>query len=93
MMELDTAHLASLFEHATEGIILTNSKGKITLINPAAERMFNYDAEQVIGKPIEMLIPQRFHSQHTGERNDFYRHPQNRIMGSGRDLYGSRSDG
>ena len=51
-MELDTAHLASLFEHATEGIILTNSKGKITLINPAAERMFNYDAEQVIGKPI-----------------------------------------
>lgn len=92
-MELDTAHLASLFEHATEGIILTNSKGKITLINPAAERMFNYDAEQVIGKPIEMLIPQRFHSQHTGERNDFYRHPQNRIMGSGRDLYGSRSDG
>lgn len=93
MMNLDTAHLVSLFEHATEGIILTNSKGEITLINPAAERMFKYDATEVVGKPIEMLIPQRFHAQHTGERNDFYHHPQNRVMGSGRDLYGSRSDG
>ncbi|HRP57629.1 PAS domain-containing sensor histidine kinase [Agriterribacter sp.] len=93
MMELDTAHLASLFEHATEGIILTNGKGEITLVNPAAERMFSYDAPEIIGKPIEMLIPQRFHSQHTGERKDFYHHPQNRVMGSGRDLYGRRSDG
>ncbi|HRN57453.1 MAG TPA: PAS domain S-box protein, partial [Agriterribacter sp.] len=93
MMNLDTAHLVSLFEHATEGIILTNSKGEITLINPAAELMFKYDAAQVIGKPIEMLIPQRFHSHHPGQRHQFYHHPQNRVMGSGRDLYGSRSDG
>lgn len=93
MMNLDTAHLASLFEHATEGIILTNSKGKITLINPAAERMFRYEAAEIIGKPIEILIPQRFHGLHPGQREAFYDHPQNRVMGSGRDLYGKRSDG
>ncbi len=93
MMDLDTAHLVSLFEHATEGIILTNGKGDITLINPAAERMFKYNAPEVIGKPIEMLIPQRFHSLHSEQRHGFYHHPQNRVMGSGRDLYGSRSDG
>ncbi len=93
MMNLDTAHLASLFEHATEGIILTNSKGKITLINPAAERMFRYEASEIIGKPIEILIPQRFHGLHAGQRETFYDHPQNRVMGSGRDLYGKRSDG
>jgi PAS domain S-box-containing protein len=92
-MELDTAHLASLFEHATEGIILTNGKGQITIVNPAAERMFNYEAGQIIGKPIELLIPQRFHSHHAEEREGFYHHPQNRVMGSGRDLYGKRSDG
>lgn len=92
-MDLDTAHLASLFEHATEGIILTNSKGKITLINPAAERMFRYEASEIIGKPIEILIPQRFHGLHAGQREAFYDHPQNRVMGSGRDLYGKRSDG
>ena len=93
MMNLDTAHLASLFEHATEGIILTNSKGEITLINPAAERMFRYEASEIIGKPIEILIPQRFHGLHAGQREAFYDHPQNRVMGSGRDLYGKRSDG
>lgn len=93
MMNLDTAHLVSLFEHATEGIILTNSKGEITLINPAAEHMFKYNAPDIIGKPIEMLIPQRFHSLHSGQRQGFYHHPQNRVMGSGRDLYGRRSDG
>jgi PAS domain S-box-containing protein len=93
MMNLDTAHLASLFEHATEGIILTNSKGEITLINPAAERMFRYEASEIIGKPIEILIPRRFHGLHAGQRAAFYDHPQNRVMGSGRDLYGKRSDG
>lgn len=93
MMDLDTAHLVSLFEHATEGIILTNSKGEITLINPAAERMFRYEASEIIGKPIEILIPQRFHGLHAGQREAFYNHPQNRVMGSGRDLYGKRSDG
>ncbi len=93
MMKLDTAHLVSLFEHATEGIILTNSKGEITIINPAAEHMFEYEAQEVIGKPIEMLIPQRFHPLHSQQRQGFYHHPQNRIMGSGRDLYGKKSDG
>lgn len=92
-MKLDTAHLVSLFEHATEGIILTNSKGEITLINPAAERMFLYEAKQVIGQPVEMLIPQRFHPHHASERSEFYQQPQNRVMGLGIDLYGRRSDG
>ncbi|MCO5236690.1 MAG: PAS domain-containing sensor histidine kinase [Chitinophagaceae bacterium] len=93
MMNLDTAHLASLFEHATEGIILSNSRGEITIINPAAERMFQYEAAEVIGKPIEILIPQRFLSVHSKQREAFYELPQNRVMGSGRDLFGKRSDG
>lgn len=92
-MNLDSAHLTSLFEHATEGIILTNSKGEITIINPAAERMFMYDAHEVIGKPIKILIPDRFHFDHSSHLSEFYLNPQNRIMGSGRDLFGIRSDG
>ncbi|MCO5241223.1 MAG: PAS domain-containing sensor histidine kinase [Chitinophagaceae bacterium] len=93
MMNLDTAHLISLFEHATEGIILTNGKGEITIINPAAEEMFMYNASEVIGKPVNLLIPERFHPHHSGYLNEFYRNPQNRVMGSGRSLYGVRSDG
>lgn len=92
-MNLDTAHLISLFEHATEGIILTNGKGEITIINPAAEEMFMYNASEVIGKPVNLLIPERFHPHHSGYLNEFYRNPQNRVMGSGRSLYGVRSDG
>lgn len=92
-MNLDSAHLVSLFEHATEGIILTNSRGEITAINPAAESMFDYKSPELIGKPIELLIPRRFHGHHSGQRDAFYKTPQNRVMGSGRDLYGVRSDG
>lgn len=92
-MNLDTAHLISLFEHATEGIILSDSRGEITIINPAAERMFQYEAAEVIGKPIEILIPHRFLPHHQEKRESFYQHPQNRIMGLGRDLFGKRSDG
>jgi len=49
-MKENTSHLASLFTHATEGIILANSKGNIVLINPAAERMFRYESSELENK-------------------------------------------
>ena len=48
----------ALFEHATEGIILTNSQGEIVLANPASEMIFKYSRSELMGKPVEMLIPQ-----------------------------------
>ena len=91
-MNADPTHLTSLFENATEGIILTNGEGKVVLINPAAQRMFGYDANEVIGQPIEILIPKRFSHHHERLRTEFYEHPQNRVMGHGRELYGKRKD-
>lgn len=91
-MNVDPAHLTSLFENATEGIILTNGQGNIVLINPAAQRMFGYGAKEIIGQPVEMLIPQRFSHHHKELRDGFYNHPQNRVMGHGRELYGKRKD-
>jgi PAS domain S-box-containing protein len=93
MMKVDPAHLTSLFENATEGIVLTDRFGKIVLVNPAAQRIFGYKEEELIQHPIEVLIPQRFQSQHKELRDDFYQHPQNREMGHGRDLYGKKKDG
>jgi PAS domain S-box-containing protein len=92
-MQIDATHLTSLFEYATEGIILTNGEGKIALVNPAALRMFGYEAEELLGKPIEILIPDHARPHHAGLRKGFYEHPQNRVMGHGRDLYGKRKDG
>ena len=57
---LDSGHLTSLFENATEGIILTNGNGNIVLVNPAAEKMFGYSNDEIAGKPIEILVPDQF---------------------------------
>ena len=59
-MNVDATHLTSLFENSTEGIILTNAKGNVILINPAGQRMFGYNADEIIGKPVETLIPDAF---------------------------------
>ena len=90
---LDQVHLTSLFENATEGIILTGRYGKIVLVNPAAERMFGYSGSELIGQLIEVLIPDQFKPHHHTLREGFYEKPSNRVMGQGRDLYGRRKDG
>src|ERR1051326_460238 len=91
-MNVDPTHVASLFENATEGLILTNGQGNIVLINPAAQRMFGYKAAEIIGQPVEVLIPQRFTDHHQKLRDGFYHVPQNRVMGHGRELFGKRKD-
>ncbi|HVZ57929.1 MAG TPA: PAS domain S-box protein [Chitinophagaceae bacterium] len=92
-MEKDKSHMSSLFENATEGIILTSGKGDIILVNPAAEKMFGYEASELIGQPIEILIPHHLKHKHVRLRDGFYKSPQNRTMGAGRDLNGTRRDG
>jgi PAS domain S-box-containing protein len=92
-MLADISHLTSLFENATEGIILTNGKGNIALVNPAAERLFGYQSSELVGQPIEILIPEKVKPHHKELREGFYRNPSNRVMGHGRDLRGRKKDG
>ena len=89
---IEKTHMTSLFENATEGILLTEKSGRIILANPAAEKMFGYDPQELIGCPIETLIPMRYHARHTGLRDGFYQKPSNRSMGTGRDLFARRKD-
>ncbi len=90
---LDQVHMTSLFENATEGIILTNGQGNIVMANPAVEKMFGYNSEELIGNPIEILIPDKFRPHHHQLREGFYNKPSNRSMGHGRDLHGRKRDG
>lgn len=83
----------ALFHNTTEGIILANKTGEIVLINPAAERMFGYDKEELLGRKVEELIPQRYVPNHENYRHNFQQHPQSRQMGHGRDLFARRKDG
>src|SRR5690606_13324268 len=88
----ESRHLTALFEHATEGIILTGTEGRIIMVNPAALRMFGYEEGELDGKQVEVLIPERYSHSHVGQRKEFYEEPQNRVMGHGRELFGKKKN-
>jgi PAS domain S-box-containing protein len=83
----------ALFHYATQGIILTGKKGEIVLANPEAERLFGYHPNELLGKSIEVLLPQRVRSSHVGYREGFYTQPSSRRMGHGRDLFAIKKNG
>src|SRR5215213_2644192 len=89
----DVVHITSLFENATEGIIVTDSTGIIFLVNPSACRMFDYLENELIGQKIEILIPTQYKKSHVALRENFYHDPRNRVMGHNRDLNGQKKDG
>lgn len=77
----------SLVESAPYAIVLTDDTGIIRLINRQTEVLFGYERNELLGKPIETLLPQRFRTNHLHYRNSFYHDPLSRPMGVGRDLY------
>jgi PAS domain S-box-containing protein len=83
----------ALFNHATIGIILCNKQAEIIDFNRQAEEQFGYSRQELVGKKIEMLIPQKYKEKHIGDRNRFYGDPHPRTMGAGRDLHGLKKDG
>jgi PAS domain S-box-containing protein len=92
-MRNNPVHLNSLFENATEGIVVTNSQGLIILINPSACQMFGYSPDELEGQKIEALIPAKAKKIHVRHREKFYHDPKNRKMGHNRDLLAGRKDG
>lgn len=80
-------------ESAPNAIVMANRKGEIILVNLQAERMFGYSREELIGQSVEILVPERFRSEHPEYRMDFYANPQARPIGKGRDLFARRKDG
>jgi PAS domain S-box-containing protein len=80
-------------EAAPTGMMMVDSEGRIVLVNAQVEKLFGYAREELIGEPIEKLVPERFRAHHPGFRNNFYHQPEARPMGGGRDLFGLRKDG
>jgi PAS domain S-box-containing protein len=91
-MQSSTQNTA-LFNHASLGIVVVNSEGKILSINPFALKLFNYTAEEIINKPVEVLIPGRFHHKHVHHRHVYTHDPKRRPMGLGMDLFAVKKDG
>ncbi len=83
----------ALFLHATEGILVTDSQGSITRINPSAEKLFGYNPGELTGRKIETLVPSRFSQKHEDNRAEYAHHPHARAMGLGMELFGLKKDG
>ena len=80
-------------EAAPNAMILVDHDRLITMVNKSAEELFGYAREDLIGKPIECLVPNRFQQGHSEHVREFLSAPQTRAMGAGRELYGRRRDG
>jgi PAS domain S-box-containing protein len=87
------AKFRSLLESAPDGIVVVDSQGRITIVNGAVERMFGYARDDLIGKRVELLVPERYRHQHVGFRDGYFDHPVTRPMGAGRLLTGRKADG
>lgn len=82
----------SLFDYATIGMLITDSNGLITNFNRHAEYLFGYKRDEVIGKPVELLIPIEKRTAHKDHLRNFSKHPANRMMGASSNLFAKRKD-
>jgi len=87
------ARFRKLVETAPGAILLSDRQGKIVLVNEWVERMFGYQRAELVGQPVEILLPDKLHAAHVDYRLAFYDAPVTRPMGAGRDLTGRRKDG
>lgn len=78
---------------APGAIVVVNEMGAITLLNQAADDMFGYDRDDLLGRPVEVLVPERYRARHVIERREFQTEGEARRMGRQRDLWGVRRDG
>jgi PAS domain S-box-containing protein len=84
----------AVFQNASLGILVIDKAGVITLANDFLIKLFGYqNADDLIGKKMEILIPRRYHHRHVSDREHFTNHPTTRPMGMGRDLFGITKDG
>ena len=82
-----------LFEFSPDAIVVADERGVMRAANPRTEELFGYSARELIGQPVEMLVPQRFRASHPRHREDYNAAPRARQMGAAMNLFGLRKDG
>jgi len=89
----ETLLSASILDAVPDAVVAVNQQGVIIQVNAQTEGLFSYTRDELIGQPIEMLVPERQRAQHHDHRASFHRLPKLRRMGSGLSLHGRRRDG
>jgi PAS domain S-box-containing protein len=82
-----------MLEGMPNGMLMVGRDGNIVLANAQMEKLFGYRKEEMLGRPVDMLVPERFRGPHAAHRARFFASPEVRPMGAGRDLFGLRKDG
>ena len=87
------ARFRTLLETAPDAMVIINRNGLIELVNEQAERAFGYNRDELVGQPVELLVPDRLRDRHVGHRTNYFDNPKVRPMGAGLELWGRRKDG
>ena len=82
-----------LLEAAPDGMVIVNRDGEIVLVNAQVEEMFGYQRAELVGEPVEILVPDRYSGMHMAFRNGYVSEPRTRPMGLAGDLHARRKDG
>ena len=82
-----------LLDAAPDPTVIVDAKGCIQMVNAQAEKLFGYDREELIGRPLELLVPERFRKGHAAHMSRYLASPATRPMGNALDLFGRRKDG
>jgi PAS domain S-box-containing protein len=89
----EAALFRALFETAPDAMVVVDRSGTIVLANPRAEALFGYASAALVGRPIEILLPDQFRTLHVTHRTQYMDNPRVRPMGAGYELTGVRADG
>jgi PAS domain S-box-containing protein len=91
--EAAEAKFRGLLESAPEGVVIVDEAGLIQIVNRQTEVLFGYPRAELLGQPVEVLLPERFRGRHVRHRTGYQRDPHTRPMGTGLELFGLRRDG
>src|SRR5437660_958784 len=89
----DGAEYRSILDTAPDAMVVVTADEKIAYANLQTEKLFGHPRSDLIGQPLDMLIPERFRHAHKGHMTRFFSSPNVRPMGSGLQLFGRRIDG
>jgi PAS domain S-box-containing protein len=85
--------LQALLEAVPDALVVVNRDGLILLVNARTEELFGYRRDELLGRPVEALVPERFRDRHVPKRDGYFREPRVRPMGQSLELFGRRRDG